>query len=51
MVAANEVDGPLLLLLEQNIVGAAAAGQDEAAAFMEKMRVALAKYAIESTKK
>lgn len=48
LVAANQVDGPLLLLLEQNIAGAQQAGQQEAAAFMEKIRLKLAQYAIES---
>jgi len=37
MAEANEIDVPLMDLLQQNIEGAKAAGQAEAAAFMEKV--------------
>ncbi|GBF91992.1 hypothetical protein Rsub_04716 [Raphidocelis subcapitata] len=46
MAEANEIDVPLMDLLQQNIDGARAAGQDEAAAFMEKVKQAASKYLI-----
>lgn len=48
MAEANEIDVPLMDLLQQNIEGAKAAGQAEAAAFMEKVKQATAKYLIAS---
>ena len=44
--AANEIDRPLLDLLEQNIAGAEAAGQAAAAEFMNKVRQAALRYAV-----
>ena len=40
----NEIDKTLLDLLEQNISAARAAGQDDAAGFMEKIRDAAKKF-------
>ncbi|KAI8476343.1 MAG: hypothetical protein J3K34DRAFT_401973 [Monoraphidium minutum] len=48
MTEANEIDVPLMDLLQQNIDGARMAGQEEAAAFMEKVKAAAAKYLISS---
>lgn len=39
MAEANEIDVPLMDLLQQNIEGARSVGQEEAANFMEKVRV------------
>lgn len=39
MAEANEIDVPLMDLMQQNIDGAKAAGQEDAAAFMEKVGV------------
>ncbi|EFJ38560.1 hypothetical protein SELMODRAFT_437473 [Selaginella moellendorffii] len=44
MVASNELDRSLLVLLDQNIVTARSAGQKEAADFMTKIRGAVLKY-------
>ena len=46
MAAANEIDRALLQLLQQNIDGATAAGQEQAAHVMSKIRDACAKYVI-----
>lgn len=46
MAAANEIDVALISLLQQNIDGAEAAGQAQAAAFMTKVRDACSKYVI-----
>lgn len=46
MAAANEIDVPLLELLQQNADAARAAGQEEPAAFMEKVRTAAAKFLV-----
>lgn len=46
MASENEIDSSLLLLLDQNIMGARGAGQEDAAAFMEKIKVACAKYVL-----
>ena len=46
MAAANELDVALLQLLQQNIDGAARAGNGEAAAFMSKVRDACAKWVV-----
>lgn len=46
MAEANEIDVPLMDLLQQNIDGAKDAGQAEAAAFMEKVKQAASKYLI-----
>lgn len=45
----NEIDRTLLDLLEQNISAAKAAGQNEPAAFMEKIRDAAKKFVLESS--
>lgn len=44
MAEANEIDVPLMDLLQQNIERAREAGQEDAAAFMEKVKQAAAKY-------
>ena len=46
MAAANEIDKGLVDLLTQNIEAAKAAEQEQAAEFMEKVRVAVAKYLV-----
>ncbi|GHP03116.1 hypothetical protein PPROV_000187100 [Pycnococcus provasolii] len=46
MMENNEIDKPLIDLLNQNVHAARAAGQDDAAAFMEKVGDALNKYLI-----
>jgi len=48
MAGAGEVDQALMDLLEQNIAGAEAAGQKDAAEFMTKVRQACAKYYIKT---
>ena len=44
----NEIDKPLLALLQQNIDAARAAGQIDPAVFMEKVRDAARKYVLAS---
>eukprot|EP00197_Chlamydomonas_leiostraca_P003004 CAMPEP_0202865636 /NCGR_PEP_ID=MMETSP1391-20130828/6269_1 /ASSEMBLY_ACC=CAM_ASM_000867 /TAXON_ID=1034604 /ORGANISM="Chlamydomonas leiostraca, Strain SAG 11-49" /LENGTH=331 /DNA_ID=CAMNT_0049545499 /DNA_START=9 /DNA_END=1004 /DNA_ORIENTATION=- len=46
MAAANEIDQPLMDLLQQNIDAAKAAEQEDAAKFMEKVKTACGKYLI-----
>eukprot|EP00882_Tetradesmus_deserticola_P012797 GHRQ01013562.1.p1 GENE.GHRQ01013562.1~~GHRQ01013562.1.p1 ORF type:complete len:257 (+),score=93.25 GHRQ01013562.1:702-1472(+) len=46
MAAANEIDVALIDLLQQNIEAAKGAGQDDAAAFMEKVKNAAAKFLV-----
>lgn len=46
MAAANEIDMGLVDLLTQNIEAAKAAEQEQAAEFMEKVRVAVSKYLV-----
>ncbi|KXZ41137.1 hypothetical protein GPECTOR_740g899 [Gonium pectorale] len=46
MAAANEIDQALVDLLQQNIDAAKAAEQTAAAEFMEKVKVAVAKYLV-----
>lgn len=46
MAAANEIDQALMDLLQQNIEAARGAGQDDAANFMEKVRIAAGKYLV-----
>lgn len=48
MAAANEIDVALLDLLQQNIDAAKAAGQADAAQFMEKVKQATAKFLVSS---
>lgn len=48
MAGAGEIDTALMDLLEQNIEGAKAAGQEAAAEFMTKVRQAAAKYYIKT---
>jgi hypothetical protein len=50
MVERNEVDAPLMALLAQNIEAARAGGQDDAVAFMEKVKGALSKYLVTKVK-
>ena len=42
----NQIDQPLLDLLQQNISAARAGGQEEAAVFMEKIHAATKKFLI-----
>lgn len=46
MAAANEIDQALVDLLQQNIDAAKAANQTAPAEFMEKVKVAVAKYLV-----
>ncbi|KAL6763590.1 hypothetical protein V8C86DRAFT_2491874 [Haematococcus lacustris] len=46
MAANNQIDQPLMMLLDQNIQMARDAEQNDAAAFMEKVKQACAKYLI-----
>lgn len=46
MAGAGEIDVALLQLLQQNIAGAEASGQTDAAAFMGKVRDFAARYVI-----
>lgn len=46
MAAANEVDRSLIDLLDQNIEGATAAKQDQAAEFMKKVKMAAMRYLV-----
>lgn len=48
MAAANEIDAALMDLLQQNIEAARAAGQEDPAKFMEKVKQACAKYMMAS---
>lgn len=48
MAGAGEIDQPLMDLMEQNILGARAAGQDEAAEFMLKVQQAARRYLIKA---
>ena len=43
---SNEIDRPLIDLLDQNIAGAEGAGQDAAADFMRKVRTAALRYLV-----
>lgn len=45
-VGNNEIDTPLLDLLTQNIAAARAAGQEQPALFMEKVRDAAKKFVL-----
>eukprot|EP00195_Chlamydomonas_chlamydogama_P007973 CAMPEP_0202898920 /NCGR_PEP_ID=MMETSP1392-20130828/7306_1 /ASSEMBLY_ACC=CAM_ASM_000868 /TAXON_ID=225041 /ORGANISM="Chlamydomonas chlamydogama, Strain SAG 11-48b" /LENGTH=324 /DNA_ID=CAMNT_0049584987 /DNA_START=91 /DNA_END=1065 /DNA_ORIENTATION=+ len=49
MAAANEIDQPLMDLLQQNIQAAKMAGQEEPAKFMEKVYQACTKYYVAPT--
>lgn len=44
--AANEIDRPLIDLLDQNIEGATAAKQEQAAEFMRKVKQAALRYLV-----
>ncbi|KAL4441533.1 hypothetical protein ABPG77_002037 [Micractinium sp. CCAP 211/92] len=46
MAAANEIDRPLIDLLDQNIEGATAAKQEQAAEFMRKVKQAALRYLV-----
>jgi hypothetical protein len=46
MAAANEIDAGFFALLDQNIEGARAAGEAEAAEFMTKVKQAAARYSV-----
>jgi hypothetical protein len=50
MAAANEIDVALVQLLQQNIDGALAAKQPDAAAFMTKIRDACSKYVLQTSR-
>lgn len=47
-VAGNQIDKPLLDLLQQNIEQAKAAGHSDAVSFMERIRDAARKYLLSS---
>lgn len=49
MASNNEIDQPLIDLLQQNITAARSVGQEEPAKFMEKVMVAAAKYVVRPT--
>lgn len=44
MAANNDIDRPLLALLDENINAALKANEEQAAVFMEEIRVAVVKY-------
>merc|ERR1711871_94435 len=46
MASRNEIDPPLMALLQQNINMAKQADQTQAAEFMEKIRVACSRYSV-----
>ena len=46
MAGAGEIDQPLMDLMEQNIEGAKAAGQEDAAQFMEKVQQAARRFLV-----
>lgn len=46
---SNQIDKPLLDLLQQNIDAARGAGQEDAVTFMEKIRDAARKYMLSSS--